>query len=74
VLERAYLDPALLEPALPSIGVPALLPQVRPVHSVVHVDVYVPGCPPPADSIFQILTGLLTGQTPNVSSLTRFGR
>ena len=42
--------------------VPALLPQVLPVHRVIPVDVYLPGCPPPAERIKAALTALLDGE------------
>ena len=73
VLRRAYLDPGLINPQIPVQGVPRLLPIVRPVHSVVHVDVYVPGCPPAAQTILHVLSELLAGRTPDVSSKSRFG-
>jgi NAD-reducing hydrogenase small subunit len=73
VLQRAYLDPSLFNPQLPSSGVPRLLPVVRPVHSVVNVDVYIPGCPPSASTILYVLTELLAGRTPDLSKKTRFG-
>jgi NAD-reducing hydrogenase small subunit len=53
--------------------VPTLLPTARPVHAVVKVDVYVPGCPPSADTIFYILQELLAGRVPDISAHTRFG-
>ena len=52
------------------MNLPVLLEQVRPVHAVVKVDVFVPGCPPPADAIFHVLTELLAGRLPEVSALT----
>jgi NAD-reducing hydrogenase small subunit len=72
VLRRAYLDADLINPQLPSDGVPGLLPVVRPVHAVVKVDVYIPGCPPSADTIFNALSALLDGQSA-LELKTRFG-
>jgi len=73
VLRRVYLEPGLINPQIPTEGVPRLLSVVRPVHSVVNVDVYVPGCPPSADTIFYVLTELLAGRKPDLSGKTRFG-
>jgi NAD-reducing hydrogenase small subunit len=41
---------------------PALLPKVLPLHQVIHVDAYIPGCPPDADRIWAAITALLAGQ------------
>ena len=73
VLRRAYLEPGLDNPQLPGSDVPRLLPTVRPVHAVVKVDVFVPGCPPSADTIFYVLTELIAGRQPDLSGKTRFG-
>jgi NAD-reducing hydrogenase small subunit len=62
VLDRAYKDVANLHPRLPddTSVVPPLLERVMPVHAVVPVDVYLPGCPPPALRIRALLEQLLT--------------
>jgi len=73
VLRRAYLDPTLVNPQLPGADVPRLLPIVQPVHAVVNIDIYVPGCPPSANTIFFVLSELLAGRQPDLSKLTRFG-
>ncbi len=42
--------------------IPLLLDKVYPLHEVVKIDCYLPGCPPPADTLFAALAALLTGQ------------
>jgi NAD-reducing hydrogenase small subunit len=42
---------------------------VRPVHEVVPVDVFIPGCPPPADLIFSVLSDLLEGKRPTPAAI-----
>jgi NAD-reducing hydrogenase small subunit len=73
VMRRAYFENADLKQQVPSEVIPKLLPRTRPVHVVVPVDVFLPGCPPPADVIFGALVSLLDGTTPDLSA-TRFGR
>jgi NAD-reducing hydrogenase small subunit len=43
---------------------PLLLDKVRPIHEVVRIDYFLPGCPPPADAIWKFLTDLIAGRTP----------
>ena len=74
VLKRGYLDGDVGAPRVPTLEIPALLPTVRPVHTVVPVDVYIPGCPPAADVIFAVVSDLIAGKTPDVMALTRFGK
>jgi NAD-reducing hydrogenase small subunit len=74
VLDRAFRENVDRDAQVPSEGVPKLLPRERPVHEVVLVDVFLQGCPPPADVIYQLLTGLVAGEAPNLTELTRFGR
>jgi len=53
--------------------VPLLCAHALPVHRYVTVDVFVPGCPPSADTIHFVLSELAAGRRPDVSALTRFG-
>ena len=74
LLDRAYLENVTLHPQVPSEVVPRLLPKALPVHAVVHVDVFLPGCPPSADLIHAALDELLAGRLPDLSHIARFGR
>jgi NAD-reducing hydrogenase small subunit len=73
VYERAYLENVNVNQQVPTDGVPKLLRTVRPVHGVVAVDVFIPGCPPAADTIHAILCDLIAGRQPSPAGLTRFG-
>lgn len=73
VLERAYLENAGLHQHIPVEVIPALRKQSVPVHQVVPVDLFIPGCPPSADIIFFALTELLAGRMPDLRTETRFG-
>jgi NAD-reducing hydrogenase small subunit len=66
VLRRAYVDLATVQGQIPNAPgtVPPLLDHVQPVHQVVPVDVFLPGCPPSADLIYQTLVDLLEGCLP----------
>jgi len=73
LLESIYKENATLQPQIPARQLPSLLPRVRPLHEVVPVDVFVPGCPPSADTIFTVISELLAGRIPDVAALSRFG-
>lgn len=63
VYGRSQADPgASCIPDDPELPLP--LNRVHPIHEVVHVDYYLPGCPPSADAIWTFLTDLLSGRTP----------
>jgi NAD-reducing hydrogenase small subunit len=73
ILQRAYLENVTVNPRIPLDVVPALLPRSVPVHKAVEVDVFLPGCPPSADLIFQTVVDLLEGRVPEAIG-ARFGR
>ena len=68
VMQRVYAR------QVPTMIVPRLLPRVLPVHQVVAVDAFLPGCPPPADALYFALMELLAGRIPDMSGYTRFGK
>ncbi len=74
VLRRAYVENVTANPQIPNSVVPPLLPRAHPVHELVKVDVYIPGCPPSADTIYFALTELLEGRQPDLTEMTRFGK
>ena len=73
VYDRAYRENVTFDSGVPQQVVPPLLPYARPIHEIVPVDVFVPGCPPSADTIFWALTEILEGRHPELSAKTRVG-
>jgi NAD-reducing hydrogenase small subunit len=74
VLRPVYAENGDLNARIPDELVPVLLECVQPVHAVVPVDFYLPGCPPPAHRIKAVLQALVEGRTPRLEgSEIRFG-
>lgn len=63
-LEEAYLNCVTVDdkiiPNDPEI--PMILDRVYPLHEIVKIDYFLPGCPPRADLIWEALTALLSGK------------
>ena len=66
ILQAAYVEHAQNNPCVPKADgiVPQLLERVRPVHELVHVEYFLPGCPPPAVRIKSLVAQLLAGTPP----------
>ncbi|MBM3310793.1 MAG: NADP oxidoreductase [Candidatus Aminicenantes bacterium] len=65
-LEEAYHRCPTIDPSDPKIipndpELPIILDRVYPLHEIVKVDAFLPGCPPRADLIWKALTSLLQG-------------
>ncbi len=73
LLQRVYVEGSDEGKMIPTDGVPSLMKHARPVHEFVDVDVYVPGCPPPAKAILGVVTDLLEGRKPAVNPKVKFG-
>lgn len=77
VLDRAYRDAQLLRPQIPHEDgiVPPLVERVVPIHTVVPVEMYIPGCPPPAKRIRAVLQAVVDGVPPEMigKSMLKFG-
>jgi NAD-reducing hydrogenase small subunit len=65
-LDEAYLKgPSVHNPTghVPNDpDIPLILDKVYPCHEVVKIDYFIPGCPPPADAIWDTVVALLTGR------------
>jgi len=66
VLQRSYVELADVTPAMPSDEglLPMLLDRVEPLHAIVPVDFFLPGCPPSAPEIRAVLEALVAGRAP----------
>ena len=62
--DRQGLSAASAIPNDPEL--PLLLARVHPIHEVVHVDHFLPGCPPSGDAFWQFLNDLMAGRTPHL--------
>ncbi len=65
-LDEAYINgPTVYNPSgeVPNDPeIPLLLNRVYPAHEVVRIDYHLPGCPPPADTIWEALVALLSNK------------
>lgn len=53
---------------------PALVPKVLPLHQVVGVDAFIPGCPPDPDRIWAAVQSLLSGEQVKLEpAMLKFG-
>lgn len=68
LLRHVYFEePGLTRRVVPSDPeLPLLFDKVRPVHELVKVDYFVPGCPPPAEAFWAFLSALLDGREPTL--------
>lgn len=77
VLKRCYLELGDTTPQIPKDPgiVPELLDRVRPIHELVDIDLFMPGCPPSADRIKATLAPLVEGKQPKMEGreMIKFG-
>ena len=66
ILEHVYVEAPDRDGVVPNEAgvVPELLDRVEPLHQVIDVDVFLPGCPPPAERIVAAVEALLAGERP----------
>jgi NAD-reducing hydrogenase small subunit len=73
LLGRVYVEGVQERPGVPVQGVPPLLRHALPVHDAVKVDLHIPGCPPKPEAILHVITELLAGRKPDLTSKVKFG-
>jgi NAD-reducing hydrogenase small subunit len=73
LLQQIYVDRVDSGKVVPTLRVPGLLPQARPLREFVKVDVFLPGCPPSSKNITALLNDLLEGRKPNGNLKVKFG-
>jgi NAD-reducing hydrogenase small subunit len=63
-LRESYCDGiGVHNPGIPNDPeIPLLLDRVHPIHEVVAIDDWIPGCPPSADTLWTFLTEVLNGR------------
>lgn len=70
-LEEAYMNSPTVAPEDRMIpndeDIPIVLDRVYPLHEVVKIDHFLPGCPPSADLIWEALTALVEGRPLNLT-------
>ena len=68
-LEEAYLNSPTSQgnTIIPNDDdIPMILDRVYPLHEIVKIDYYLPGCPPNADLIWEAVSALITGKKMNL--------
>ena len=69
IMERAFTTETTDQTeAYPSDGVPAMLEACYAVDEKIKVDIYLPGCPPHPDQVFNALVALVQGKPLSVSN------
>jgi NAD-reducing hydrogenase small subunit len=70
-LEEAFVNSPTVAPEDRRIPndeeLPIILDKVYPLHEVVKIDYFLPGCPPPAEIIWEALTALVEGRPLNLT-------
>jgi NAD-reducing hydrogenase small subunit len=70
-LEEAYRTGPTVDPGNRIIpgdeDLPIILDRVYPLHEIVKIDAFLPGCPPSADLIWEALTAIVEGRPLNLT-------
>ena len=75
---EAYIDSPSAVPSAKKVipfhdDIPKITTKVMPLHEVVKIDYFIPGCPPDGDTILKVLDDLLNGRKFNLpTSMNRY--
>lgn len=74
-LEKGYFELADInkDNKYPDKIVPKLLDKVIPLNEAVDIDYFLPGCPTPANAIYEVLKAIIFNEKIDISKYTRFG-
>lgn len=63
-LEEAFINgPSVVDGMIPNDpDIPVMLDRVYPLHEIVKIDFHIPGCPPPADTLWEAIVALANGK------------
>ena len=73
LMQSVYVEKSDRDGAIPTENLPQLAPLCRPVQDFVKIDISVPGCPPPAKVIGEVLDSLLENRKPEAAVKLKFG-
>jgi len=73
MLQSVYIDRQPQGAQIPAADLPPLNDKALPLHHFVSVDLFIPGCPPAADTLFTAISALIEGKTADLRLDTRFG-
>ncbi len=72
-LQAIYVERPSLLPQVPTTDLPRLNDKALPLHQFVAVDLFIPGCPPSADTLYTALKAVSDGKSPEFILPPRFG-
>jgi NAD-reducing hydrogenase small subunit len=73
ILQSIYVERLSLQPQVPTTDLPRLNDKALPLHQFVAVDLFIPGCPPSADTLYTTLKAVSDRKPPEFTLPPRFG-
>jgi NAD-reducing hydrogenase small subunit len=73
VLKRGFVETNTNNGVIPNKNIPTLRDRAVPIYEIVDVEIFLQGCPPPADLIYYALSEIAEGRIPEVQERAKFG-